>query len=93
MLNILCFSMGKVLFSNFSNLVGATSAKRHIGLTDGHTEGVYRWMDTSVVTLDEWKDLKGGDEENCVYLEESGQWASGRCHLFKQSICMAYQSR
>ena len=72
-----------------------------IGLSDGATEGVFRWTDTTTVSVSGWSQWlhdsnpAGGTYYNCV--REGGTWWERLwwavdCQLEYRFVCMEYIS-
>ena len=62
-----------------------------IGLSDGHTEGVWRWPNGKVASWGNWEPghPSGGDSKNCAFKKSGneGYWVSEDCSATKYFIC------
>ncbi|ELU06281.1 hypothetical protein CAPTEDRAFT_115954, partial [Capitella teleta] len=62
-----------------------------IGLTDQRVEGVYRWLDGTLPSVNSWGDFlpDGGSEENCVITSSNSRWIDKSCTKNQGFICQS----
>ena len=63
-----------------------------LGLTDGHTEGVFRWYsNTKAITYERWYPAGYGlvsDHWNCVLMTYGG-WMTEECEATRIGLCQS----
>ncbi|XP_072526517.1 C-type lectin domain family 4 member E-like [Salminus brasiliensis] len=75
------------------DFVNKLSQESWIGLTDQHTEGVWKWVDGSALTTNFWraKEPNGQEIENCVITgyqsEPINNWVDISCNKHFVSVC------
>ena len=67
-----------------------------MGLNDGHTEGVFRWVDSMAVgPWTRWAsgEPNGGQDHDCVTIGLDTFWRDTDCNMLLPYICQSVDSR
>lgn len=81
---------------NFPSFSRSRVNESWIGLSDAHTEGVFRWITTHAAPYVFWNNTNpsGEPDKDCVYIRDGdGTWLDARCDEQRPYVCRSQIGR